>query len=136
MKEKILDFYQNASKYEKLTKLSYEKKISMKRFFFDFLSIENIKIENEKIHMFLNKQLEMFLLNNKGKKKGISPIRYTRNKDLTKREKLEIEDVIEQELFEKDLKENSEEWNKEKEKLEIKYSLKIAQNKLLFSPVY
>jgi len=61
--DSILDFYEKASLYEKLTKLSYEKKISSKRYFFDFISMEDIEIKNGKIEIEIDKQLELFQLN-------------------------------------------------------------------------
>ena len=136
MKSKILDFYEKASLYEKLTKLSYEKKISSKRYFFDFISLENIEIKNRKIIININKQLELFLLNNKGNRKGISPIEYINNKELNKLEKIELMEQIAQEIFEEGIKESSKEYNKRKSELEVKYGLKIEKNRLLFSPVY
>jgi len=136
MKENIIEFYKNATLYEKLTSLSYEKKAFHKRYMFDFIDLENIEIKENKIIIKVNKQLQMFLLNDKGKNKGISTIRYIKNKNISKKERIELEEIIEQELFELGLKEGTKEFDIGKNQLELHYGLKIEKNRLLFSPVY
>jgi len=134
--EQILDFYKNSILYERLTTLSYEKRGSTKRYFFDYLPLNSIEIKESKIILKINKQLQMFLLNQTGKNKGISPINYMKNKEIIGEERAELLDIIEQELFESGEKKGSKEYEYKKLLLEVEKGIKIEKNNLIFSPVY
>lgn len=132
----ILDFFEKAALYEKLTTMSYEKKTSSKKYPFDYISLENITLKEHSVDITINKQMELFLLNDTGTKKGISPCSYINNKNLSKGEIHDLKEFVEQELFESGLKEGSQDWEKKKLELEIKNELKIDRNKLVFAPIY
>lgn len=134
--DKILDFYEKSILFEKISLMSYDKKNSTKKLNFDFININQIEIINNKINIRVNKQLEMFLLNDSWKNRGISPINLIENKTLTKEERTEINENIEKQLELENLDIENEEWTDREFELNIEYGLRQDSNQLLVSPLY
>jgi len=137
--KEILDFYELSTLFEKTSQIIYTKKNNDKRYNFDFIGLDNINLNENGLTININKQLEMFLLNDSWNKRGISPIMLIENKDLIDTEKADILNKIKNELnllFQTEEEKDSQEFIDKEIELKVKYKILIDKNKLLFSPLY
>jgi superfamily I DNA and/or RNA helicase len=137
--KKILDFYEESSLFEKISQITYTKRNDYKQYPFDFISLDNIVMNENGLTIKINKQLEMFLLNNDFKKKGISPISLFENKDIDKETLHELEKEINIELdilFPSEEEKESQEYIDKLLSLKVDKNILIDKNRLLFSPLY
>jgi len=124
---KILSFFKESDFLESTAKISYKKNLNKDGFPFHYTKVEEIEKRQDFFDISIDKKTQMFLINSKGRERGISPISYIKNGNIPKSDRDELEELVRDRVK-----------NKSEKELDVRkeFSLTVDKNRLILAPVY